>query len=84
MVDHLPSTINLYKTLCSQGTGTMAVKPVGPFFIRMERDHCSKKKIKKGERLKICEVALARTYLIKGSGDDGLIGVVWPAKRRKK
>ena len=38
---------------------------------------------KKIERLKICEVALARTYLIKGSGDDGLIGVVWPAKRKK-
>lgn len=39
MVDHLPSTMNLYSTLSSHGTQTVATKPVGPLFKRIERAH---------------------------------------------
>jgi len=47
MVVHLPSTMNLYKTLSSQGTRTVATKPVGPLSRRTERFHYWKKKKKK-------------------------------------
>ena len=36
-------------------------------------------------QLKICKASASeRTYLIKGTGDDGLVGVVWPTQRKKR
>jgi hypothetical protein len=39
MVVHLPSTMNLYRTLSSQGTRTVATNPAGLLLRRTERDH---------------------------------------------
>jgi len=83
MVDHLPSTMNLYKTRSSQGTRTVATKPVGPLFRRTERVHYWKKKKTKHE--KSSERAgpgakFVKAYLIKASGDDNLVGVVGPGE----
>ena len=81
MVVHLPSTMNLYKTFSAHRTRTVVVKPVGPLFKRTERVHCRKKKLGVAKRDGTGSKVL-RAYLIKGPGDDNLVGVIWPGKVR--